>query len=354
MEDRRCHNERPRWPWTVVAGGGFLCLGVLVALLSWSPTFGEVAVATGTPQQWVPLVMKWEPTPTPTPVPEPGPIVYEQYNDRMENWDIWIMQANGSAKTRLTFHQARDSDATWSPDYTKVVFASERGSTDPEVPNRDIYWVYADGSGVATRLTNAEGKDYDPSWSPDGTRIAFVSKRDGDWDIYLVNPNGTGLVNLSNNKGFNETDPSWSPDGSRIAFASDRNPDPLGPLLDPEIHTMKADGTDVRQLTNNTAADGDPSWSYDGTSIAFESDRTGDFEIWVMNANGTGQVNISLDDAADADPSWQRWGNRIVFGSYRSGNGDIYAMNSNGSGLALLTPGSYFKEGDPCARPSGP
>jgi len=289
--------------------------------------------------------------PTPTPTLGPGRIVFESYNDRTLNWDIFDMGANGGDVTRLTFAEARDSDATWSPDYSKVVFASERATTDPEVPNREIYVMNADGSGVARRLTYAEGKDYDPSWSPDGTRIAFVSKRDGDWEIWLMDPDGTGLVNLTQNKS-NETDPSWSPDGSRIAFASDRGPVP-GQSYDSEIYTMKADGSDVKPLTNNNANDGDPSWSYDATRIAFESDRTGDFEIWVMNSNGTGQVNISNNPSSDADPSWQRSGAQIVFGSYRTGAGDIYVMNSSGSGLTLLR-GSMFKDGDPCAHPGGP
>ena len=352
MDDRGWLGTLSKWPARLTVVAGLLMLGALVALSRQAAIYGAASpTPTGTPF-YVPLAMRWEPTATPAPVPQPGRIAYEQYNDQWFNWDIFIMEADGSSKTRLTFHQARDSDATWSPDYSQVVFASERASTDPEVPNREIYRMNADGSGVATRLTYAEGKDYDPSWSPDGTRIAFVSKRDGDWEIYLVSPDGTGLVNLTKNK-TNETDPSWSPNGSRIAFASDRGPVP-GYSYDSEIYTMKADGSDVRQLTSNTANDGDPSWSYDGARIAFESDRTGDFEIWVMNANGTGQVDISLNDADDADPSWQRWGYRIVFGSYRSGRGDIYVMNSTGGGLTLLTPGSYFKEGDPCARPSGP
>jgi Tol biopolymer transport system component len=349
VEDRRYQNGWPRWPGTVVAVVGMLCLGGLAALWPWSPLSGETALPTGTPEGWVPLVMYTEPTPTPT--LQPGPILYERYNDQSFNWDIWTMEADGGHKTRLTFDQARDSDATWSPDYSHVVFASERATTNPEDPNREIYVMNADGTGI-TRLTFRDGKDYDPSWSPDGTRIAFVSKLDGDWEIYLVNPNGTGLTQLTKNKS-NETDPSWSPDGSRIAFASDRGPVP-GQSYDSEIYTMKADGSDVKQLTNNNGADGDPSWSYDGTRIAFESDRTGDFEVWVMNSNGTGQVDISLNGADDADPSWQRWGYQIVFGSYRTGRGDIYVMNSNGSGVKVLTGGSFYKEGDPCARPSGP
>jgi Tol biopolymer transport system component len=90
-----------------------------------------------------------------------------------------------------------------------------------------------------------------PDWSPDGTRIAFVSIRDGDREIYVMAPNGSNLVQLTNNDN-GEADPTWSPDGSRIAFASDQDGDY-------EIYVMAADGTGlVRQLTHNTADDRAP------------------------------------------------------------------------------------------------
>jgi Tol biopolymer transport system component len=328
----------------VVALAGLLWFGA-VLVLSRAPGSIGAEEPSGTPF-YEPLVMVWIPTPTPTPVPGPGRIVYESKG--LYSWDIWVMNANGTGKTRLTKHQQRDSDATWSPDYSRIVYASERTGEDP--PNREIFIMNSDtgDSGPLKRLTYQEGKDYDPSWSPDGERIAFVSKRDGDWDIYLVDPDGGNLVNLTNNK-YNETDPSWSPDGSRIAFASDRD-DPGG---DSEIYTMKVDGTQWRRLTNNAYADGDPSWSADGTRIAFECWRDGNFEICTINADGTNATRLTHNKVSDSDPSWQRWGEQIVFGSYRTGNGDVYVMNSSGGEVTQLTSNDYI-DGDPCARPSGP
>jgi Tol biopolymer transport system component len=345
MVDQGRKTTGSRRPLRIVALAGLLWLGAILAL-SQSPTSTGAAEAIGTPF-YDPLVMVWVPTPTPTPNPQPGRIVYE--SKQLENWDIWVMNANGSGKTRMTKNVARDSDATWSPDYSQIVFASERASSG-DVPNREIFVMNTDGgeSAGVTRLTNQAGKDYDPSWSPDGKRIAFVSKRDGDWDIYLVRPNGTNLTNLTNNK-YTDTDPSWSPDGSRIAFASDRDE----PGSDPEIYTMKADGTDVRRLTNNDYADGDPSWSADGTRLAFECWRDHNFEICTINVNGTNPNRLTHNEVADSDPSWQRWGEQIVFGSYRTGNGDVYMMNSDGGGVTQLTSNPYI-DGDACARPSGP
>lgn len=347
MEVRRGHGIS-RWTTTVIALTSFLCMGSLVALSQRTGAAGyadPVPTPDGTPF-YVPLAMF---APTPTPIPEPGRIVYETHINWADNWELFAMDADGTHKTQLTHHQERDSDPAWSPDQSQVVFASERVGADP--PNREIYVMSAAGDkpGGATRLTFALGKDYDPSWSPNGERIAFVSKRDLDWDIYLMDPDGTHLVNLTNNKNCTDTDPSWSPDGSRIAFASDCH----DPGQNAEIYTMKADGTDVRRLTNTIYSDGDPSWSWDGTRIAFECYRDDNFEICVINANGTGGQRITYNDVSDSDPSWQRWGEQIVFGSYRTGNGDVYVMNSDGSGVTQLTSNPYI-DGDPCARPSGP
>jgi TolB protein len=93
----------------------------------------------------------------------------------------------------------------------------------------------ANGSGTV-RLTNDAAQDGQSAWSPDGTKIAFSTNRDGNLEIYVMNANGTGQTRLTNNIGFADLDPDWSPDGSKIAFSSNRD----GNL---EIYSMNADGT---------------------------------------------------------------------------------------------------------------
>ena len=116
----------------------------------------------------------------------------------------------------------------------------------------------ADGSGQ-TRLTNNDAWDQFPSWSPDGSRIAFRSYRDGDYDIYVMNADGSGLTNLTNNAGRHYSarrspdSARWSPDGSRIAFESVRDGND-------EIYVMNADGSGQTRLTDNDAMDWWPSW----------------------------------------------------------------------------------------------
>ena len=111
---------------------------------------------------------------------------------------------------------------------------------------------------------------------------------------------------------------------------------------------------DRRQLTDNEPADDkDPSWSSDGTRIAYQSNIDGDYEIWVMNADGSGQRNLTRNSVGDGDPSWMFGAERIVFGSNRSGNDDIYIMNSDGSAVTPLT-NSSAADVDACARPGCP
>jgi Tol biopolymer transport system component len=114
----------------------------------------------------------------------------------------------------------------------------------------------ADGSAVK-RLTKEPGDDVEPAWSPDGTRIAFRSDRDGDSDIYVMNADGTGVARLTNDP---DTDlgPAWSPDGVKIAFVSNR----YGNILVESnlvIYVMDADGTGVEQLTSYPALE--PAWA---------------------------------------------------------------------------------------------
>ena len=127
--------------------------------------------------------------------------------------------------------------------------------------------------------------------SATGDSIAFDSDRDGDYEIFVMNADGTEVRQLTDNDHDDEF-AQWSPDGDSIAFQSDRD----GDL---EIFVMNADGTEVRQLTDNDDDDGFAQWSPDGDSIAFTSSRYGDFEIFVMNADGTSVFSTGQTGWAD-------------------------------------------------------
>jgi len=260
-----------------------------------------------------------------------SPFVIAQMNDKIVfsstrdgNFEIYSMNSDGTGAARLTNNPAMDAFPAWSPDNTKIAFTSNRDGFF----NFEIYVMNADGSSP-TRLTTNGKVDGMPAWSPDGKKIAFTSKRDGNFEIYVMNTDGTGLVRLTNNPAI-DAKPSWSPDGTKIAFTSNRD----GHF---QIYSMNADGTGVARLTNNLSADLSPAWSPDGTKIAFASNRDGNFEVYVMNADGTSSVRLTNNPAVDGEPVWSPDGAKIVFSSTRDGNFEIYIMNADGSGQIRLT-----------------
>ncbi len=261
---------------------------------------------------------------------------------RNGNPEIYVMDANGGNPQNLTNHPDNDFQPSWSPDGKRVAFVSYRdGHVIDGIPTGEIYVMDTDG-GNPQNLTNHPDRDWLPVWSPDGKRIAFVSDRDGNFnfEIYVMEVDGSNQQNLTNNP-FADGNPSWSPDGKRIVFSSD-GPGHFRSKFGPtdEIYVMDADGGNPQRLTNNRRYDWHPSWSPDGERIAFQSDRKGDlqnFEIYVMDADGGNEQRLTNNRVDDGNPSWSPDGERIAFGSRRDGNAEIYVMDADGGNPQNLT-----------------
>jgi TolB protein len=221
-----------------------------------------------------------------------------------------------------------DSAPSWSEDGTKVAFSSD------ETGDLDIYVMNADGT-ERINLTKRDAKDIDPAWSPTGEWIAFLSRTRGQTDIHRVRPDGSGLSTLTSFPAQEYSRPIWSPDGTKIAFTSNRDAEPppqLGPIPvpyftdtpefpgaapRPELYVMNADGTGQTRLTFNFFFDGNPTWSPDSEKIAFQSRTDGDHEIYVVNVDGTGLTKLTDNDYADIFPAWSPDGRYIAFSSNR-------------------------------------
>jgi Tol biopolymer transport system component len=203
--------------------------------------------------------------------------------------DLWVMHADGTGKVKVADQAYSFS---WSQD-RRIVYTSIADLGDVH-----LRIINADGSGDV-RLTNRAA--FQPAWSPDGARIAFVTL--GDKDMFLINPDGTGEVNLT--QGLSDDDsPTWSPDGSRIAF----NLEPLGQPLESDIAVMNRDGSGRIKLTNRPGFDISPAWSTDGSKFAYHRVEN-DSEIYVMNADGSDQINVSNRPESDeSTPDWNGQG----------------------------------------------
>ncbi|RKU05924.1 hypothetical protein C6502_20770 [Candidatus Poribacteria bacterium] len=268
-------------------------------------------------------------------------------SNRDGNFEIYVMDADGGNQQNLTNNPAWDGSPSWSPDGRRIVFESRRdGHVMNGIPTAEIYVMDADG-GNQQNLTNNPSHDGSPCWSPDGKRIAFDSDRDGrfNWEIYVIDTDGGNLQRLTNNPDDDghpdDRYPSWSPDGKQIVFSARRE----GHVeikfdVTYEIYVMDANGGNQQRLTNNRNNELSPVWSPDGERIAFTSDRKGNFEnfeIYVMDANGGNQQRLTNNRILDWGPSWSPDSKRIAFKSWRDGNSEIYVMDADGGNQQNLT-----------------
>ncbi|MDJ0952276.1 MAG: S-layer homology domain-containing protein [Acidimicrobiia bacterium] len=206
--------------------------------------------------------------------------------------DIWVMNADGSNKRNLTGGVGwTNHHPTWSPDGSMIAFGAIRDPfTNIWVDGDYNIWVMdADGSGQL-QLTDRPGWEHRPMWSPDGSKIAFVTGQDS-LQIWVMDVDGGNQRQLTAEPGYAAHGASWSPDGSRIAYTRYED------VMEGEpgdVFVMDADGGNKRNLTNHPAADGFPVWSPDGHTILFWSNRVGEGGIWSMNADGTGAAPVDV------------------------------------------------------------
>lgn len=233
-----------------------------------------------------------------------------------------------------------------------IAFSSDRTG------DNELYYMSIDGSNV-TQVTSSPNADYHPSFSPDGSKLIFASTRDSDHsEIYLMDVDGTNLVRLTENE-VSDDDPCVSPDGSKIFYtsvASEQENQPGPPKS--SIYMMNIDGSNqviIKDDLNGNYSDYDPVVLPDGLKLLFSSSRTYDDEIYIMNIENLQSNNLTINQGWDGRPGISSDGSKIVFSSGRDGNGetaDIYIMNIDGTGVKRLTDNGAFST-DPCFLPDG-
>jgi Tol biopolymer transport system component len=283
-------------------------------------------------------------------------------SDRDGNAEIYSQSGDNSPQINLTHNPSQDACPALSPDGTKIAFTSNRGGRS------NIYVMNSDGSNVQaiTHFGNdaSDVRVYDPAWSPDGTKLVYVSSIMGETStLVVVNADGSDSHVLPG-AGSDVADPAWSPDGTRLAFVGREGFFNPGEGVRFHLFMMNADGSGKTRVATEPLAFSSfpfppdasgPTWSPDGTRLAFVSNRDGNAEIYTVSATGGAVQRLTNNPADDTLPTWLAGGDRIAFTSTRGGSRDVYVMYSDGTlvfGITGNAGNNFDADWQPIAPPA--
>ncbi|MFA7267783.1 MAG: Tol-Pal system beta propeller repeat protein TolB [Sterolibacterium sp.] len=229
-------------------------------------------------------------------------------------YELQIADADGmNAQTALASREPIISPA-WSPDGSRLAYVSFEAK-------KPIVYVHSLATGQRHVAANFKGSNSAPAWSPDGKKLAVVLSKDGGSQLYLVNADGSGVERLASSNGI-DTEPQFSRDGQFIYFTSDRGGSP-------QIYRIPAGGGEAQRVTFEGSYNVTPRLSPDGKSMAFISRNDGRFQLTLMDLS-TRQTQILTDSAKDETPSFSPNGRIIIYATEIGGRGILAAVSSDG------------------------
>lgn len=236
-------------------------------------------------------------------------------------FDIYVTDLAGNVSA-LVESPGADGHAKWSPDGSRIAFVSSRDG------NCDVYVMNSDGTDL-NNVTNTSANELYPSWSPDGTHLVYASDESGRADLFILDLSSgerQGLVDT----GLHHNYPAWSPDGRVIAFSGGTQP--AGADVVHDIYTIDVLDGSVKEVTLQGELLLAPVWQKSGAKLSY-LDRDGPLTIWVTNPDGVGGEEF-LDGGFH---SWSPDDGQLVFDrEVDDGDVDIYVVNADGSGERLL------------------
>ncbi len=250
-------------------------------------------------------------------------------------WQLWTAQPNGKGSSQLTSSPSDKRYPCWSRQDNRLFYRN----------NNNQAFVLDVQSADETRILNQLGMISSLEESPDGKQLLLVRFRTelkDSSDIWLVSHDGKARTRLTSDVGM-QYDPSWSPDGTKMALIS-------GPgYQGHELYIMDADGKNRQQLTDDKALELLPCFSPDGQMIAYVSDIAGNYDIWLRDADGANPRQLTQYPGMDTRPCWSPDGKKLLFVSDRSGQQQLWIMDLNGNKAKQLTHGPQSM--DPAWKP---
>ena len=238
----------------------------------------------------------------------------------------YVMRANYADETGTIIGPA--TGLTWASDNPQVAVIAEDGTITAAGYGHGRITATAPGGKRAAADVFVQGE------------IVLASSRTGRFQLYAVERSNLAQFRKVSGDTSTAADPAFSPDGSRIAFVSLRDGQP-------EIYVMDADGSDVARLTNSAAVDGGPAFTADGQAVAFHSQRTGHLQVFVQQITGSDAIQLTQEPATNSDPTVSPDGETIAFVSNREGNNDIWLMSKDGTNQRAFTHTPQIKESEP-------